>query len=68
MRLGGMLYAVAKGKQGLDVIRYGMAAGMANVLQSKTGFVEKNAFLRFVTSGEAVIAQPIQAIPILGEN
>lgn len=45
-----------------------MAAGMANVLQSKTGFVEKNAFLRFVTSGEAVIAQPIQAIPILGEN
>lgn len=66
--VGGMLYAVAKGKQGLDVIRYGMAAGMANVLQSKTGFVEKNAFLRFVTSGEAVIAQPIQAIPILGEN
>ncbi len=43
-----MLYAIDQGFNDLQVIKYGMAAGMANVIEQKTGYVQSKNVISYV--------------------
>jgi tagatose 6-phosphate kinase len=55
--VGGMLYAIDQGLDALTTVRYGMAAGMANVLESKTGFVDPRNVSAFIEDDSQIIVQ-----------
>lgn len=61
--IGGILSALAYGKSNIDVIRAAMAAGMANAVEAKTGFVQKSTFNRFLRSDKDIHVQIIKAVP-----
>ncbi|MCC7667190.1 1-phosphofructokinase family hexose kinase [Liquorilactobacillus satsumensis] len=46
--VAGMLYAIDQGFNDLQVIKYGMAAGMANVIEQKTGYVQSKNVISYV--------------------
>ncbi|RXT58456.1 1-phosphofructokinase [Lacticaseibacillus chiayiensis] len=61
--IGGILSALAYGGSNIDVIRAAMAAGMANAVEAKTGFVQKSVFERFLKSKEDIKVQTIEIVP-----
>ncbi|KRM71440.1 1-phosphofructokinase family hexose kinase [Lacticaseibacillus brantae] len=57
--VGGMLYAIDQGLDLLTVIKYGMAAGMANVMEAKTGFVNPENVSAYVEDDSQIIFQEV---------
>lgn len=52
--VGGMLYGIERGFSDVDIIRYGMAAGMANVIEKKTGYVNRLKVEELVNDPEMI--------------
>lgn len=57
--VGGMLYAFEQGLDTLSTIKYGMAAGMANVLEPTTGFVNPQNVGGFFEDDSQILFQKV---------
>lgn len=57
--VGGMLYAIDQDLSNLQIIKYGMAAGMANVIEQKTGYINTEDVSAFVEDDSQILIQKI---------
>ncbi|KRL85931.1 tagatose-6-phosphate kinase [Lacticaseibacillus pantheris DSM 15945 = JCM 12539 = NBRC 106106] len=57
--VGGMLFAISQGLGDLRTVKYGMAAGMANVMELKTGFLQPENVSAYIEDDSQILFQKI---------